>query len=218
LSSMNAEFDGILETLLPLDLNKYVWITGNPIDLDHKFTVVRGVTSLSPESRARVYVSGPQGVVVNMGLKRLAGTAGHAHPGGPAGNATPSRVSLSTPYPQNVSVEFVAPIASGIIEMQAVVDGSAQNLSSHKFKVKVPNLHPLSSSNSLVLVGSTGAHPDNHYGTTSLNSKLRQLSVMFFNKFGIPIYVNDMSLEWGGLFDIAGHWSSPHLTHRAHNI
>jgi hypothetical protein len=29
-----------------------------------------------------------------------------------------------------------------------------------------------------------------------------------------PIYVSDISLPWGGLFDISGDWAPPHVTHR----
>jgi hypothetical protein len=31
---------------------------------------------------------------------------------------------------------------------------------------------------------------------------------------GEIIYINDMSLPYGGLFDIQGNWRPPHVTHR----
>lgn len=32
------------------------------------------------------------------------------------------------------------------------------------------------------------------------------------------VYYNDMSLPYGGLFDIRGDWRNPHITHRNGNI
>ena len=44
--------------------------------------------------------------------------------------------------------------------------------------------------------------------------KLEDLAAAYYDEYGINLYVNDMSLIEGGLFDIKGNWKTPHVTHR----
>jgi hypothetical protein len=70
------------------------------------------------------------------------------------------------------------------------------------------------------LVGSQGfPHPFNHYGTFNAVYKVQQICEAFYNQTGgIQAGVNDMSIPWGGLFDIGppygSLWQSPHAAHR----
>jgi hypothetical protein len=80
--------------------------------------------------------------------------------------------------------------------------------------VTVPNLIMLNNSTSIKLIGATTTHPQNHYGTRGLVSALKSLGADFYEKFGKPLMVNDMSLLNGGLFDINGDWTTPHVEHR----
>lgn len=74
------------------------------------------------------------------------------------------------------------------------------------------------------LVGSTGVHPGNHYGTASTVALLQDIMRRFRQDTSITGHVNDMSLVWGGKFDFyrpnssLGCWSDqhscPHSEHR----
>jgi len=65
------------------------------------------------------------------------------------------------------------------------------------------------------LIGVTDTHSDNHYGTVSMNGSLVSLADSYANAFpGQRLAYNDMSLEYGGLFDINGTWAPPHSSHR----
>jgi len=82
--------------------------------------------------------------------------------------------------------------------------------------VLVPGLEVLTAGSGYNLVGETDAHPYNHYGTPQMNKSLINLATNY--NLSCPkadtLYYNDMSLEWGGLFDINGNWKAPHTTHR----
>lgn len=64
------------------------------------------------------------------------------------------------------------------------------------------------------LVGSNSKHPGNHWGTSALNTLLRNVGSDFYKKYKQAIFVNDMSLQYGGLFDINGNWKPEHHEHR----
>jgi len=73
------------------------------------------------------------------------------------------------------------------------------------------------------LIGGTAKHhgppkntPDNnHFATTTTNVKITNLLTLYNQNYGAGLYVNDMSLPKGGLFDVGvTRWSSPHLSHR----
>lgn len=68
------------------------------------------------------------------------------------------------------------------------------------------------------LVGDTPQHPQNHNGTLNVNSRMGDIAQQFYQQTSIRIRINDMSLNWGGLFDIGRpygvFWQSPHNEHR----
>ncbi len=66
-------------------------------------------------------------------------------------------------------------------------------------------------------------HPANHFGLVSMNTRLGRLADRFAEIFpGESLGYNDMSLVWGGLFDLYGSrscpectaWKPPHFEHR----
>lgn len=67
-------------------------------------------------------------------------------------------------------------------------------------------------------IGATAQHADNHYGTEEMIDALVALAVNYDDETGQRLRVNDMSLPWGGLFDIgatpAALWRTPHGGHR----
>jgi hypothetical protein len=62
--------------------------------------------------------------------------------------------------------------------------------------------------------GVTSKHIENHYGTPSTKTRIAAMATDYFGETGIAIGVNDMSLSYGGLFDIYNNWSTPHSLHR----
>lgn len=66
--------------------------------------------------------------------------------------------------------------------------------------------------------GDTADHPTNHFASGELHVFVRKMAT-YYNLLAPDavkgtIGVNDMSLEHGGLFDIAGGWSPSHVRHR----
>ena len=66
--------------------------------------------------------------------------------------------------------------------------------------------------------GATGDHGSNHHGTPELHHMVREMALMYNieadDAVKGSIGLNDMSLELGGVFDIAGAWERPHSRHR----
>ena len=81
-------------------------------------------------------------------------------------------------------------------------------------RVIVAKLEDIGTSPDFVLIGSTSIHSDNHRGAPDVNRALRQIAGEYRAATGQPLYFNDMSLPWGGLFDISGQWQPPHQEHR----
>jgi len=70
----------------------------------------------------------------------------------------------------------------------------------------------------LYLTGATTPHPSNHYGSPELNDYIRILGAKYFVHWPPgqrgQLGINDMSLVFGGLFDVCGRWTVPHQRHR----
>ena len=65
-----------------------------------------------------------------------------------------------------------------------------------------------------ILVGSTLSHPSNHYGVPEFVSVIRDLAKKYKELYGGRLRINDISLIYGGIFDINGDWRPPHKEHR----
>ncbi|MDD4004513.1 MAG: hypothetical protein PHW69_04835 [Elusimicrobiaceae bacterium] len=82
-------------------------------------------------------------------------------------------------------------------------------------KVRVPDLKELKPSKYYNLIGSNLDHPENHFGTQAMNDALTQIAKDWKKtcpKAGV-LDINDMSLPWGGRFDIRDDWLEPHRGH-----
>jgi hypothetical protein len=113
-----------------------------------------------------------------------------------------------TYHPSEVSgKETVTAEASGFPKAEA------------KVIVQVPGLRqmPASGLGAWQLTGARPQHPGNHYGTPETVTRIAAMATDYFELYGESIGVNDMSLEWGGLFDIGGNWAPPHAGHRIGN-
>jgi hypothetical protein len=61
----------------------------------------------------------------------------------------------------------------------------------------------------------TSQHTRNHYGTAALIGAIQNIAAAYDSlNPGIRLRINDMSLEFGGLFDKDNNWQVPHGEHR----
>ena len=60
----------------------------------------------------------------------------------------------------------------------------------------------------------TSRHFENHFGRPLLILVVEGIAHRMFRETGILLRVNDMSLQFGGLFDIDNDWRTPHRGHR----
>lgn len=66
------------------------------------------------------------------------------------------------------------------------------------------------------LVGATTHHPINHFAKPQTIDLIKEIAWQYHAKFPAAevLNVNDISLKWGGLFDISGAWTMLHEFHR----
>lgn len=81
-------------------------------------------------------------------------------------------------------------------------------------RVIIPGLQELGPSPDYALIGQTGRHPSNHWATPAAAQSLQAIAREYRQATGDRLYLNDMSLSLGGLFDIGGQWGPPHHEHR----
>ncbi|MHB0996464.1 MAG: hypothetical protein ACYC2I_08860 [Elusimicrobiales bacterium] len=84
-------------------------------------------------------------------------------------------------------------------------------------EMKVPNLKELTKGPGYDLVGaSVTLHQKNHFGTEAMNTAVKKLATDYHSACSgaKSLSYNDMSLVWGGLYDIKGNWATPHKAHR----
>lgn len=163
-----------------------------------------------PGGSKRWYVQGAPGTRWEVRLTREENSGGHAHSGGPTGTASPS--SGVIPAAGTMPFVYKAPLASGRIRLNTFFsDGTVDT---DFMIVRVPGLQELLSSESIRLIGKTSIHPSNHFGHPALLAGVRKLASAFYEQFNRQLQVNDISLEWGGIFDLSADWTGPHHEHR----
>ncbi|MFA5832451.1 MAG: penicillin-insensitive murein endopeptidase [Bacteroidota bacterium] len=83
--------------------------------------------------------------------------------------------------------------------------------------VKVPGLTELTSGSHYDLIGANAGgshHNKNHYGKANLINTLKTIADTAYSKKSYRLRFNDMSLIYGGPFDINNNWDTPHQNHR----
>lgn len=92
-----------------------------------------------------------------------------------------------------------------------------------KIAAWIPDLVGIGSGRGFTLTGALPQHPSNHFGLPEVNGRLVQLADYYATDPTREILAyNDMSLVWGGLFDIGPtpdfpnglFWQPPHDEHR----
>jgi hypothetical protein len=172
----------------------------------------RETLSVGPGKQITWYTSGPPGNEVTISLERIENSGGHLHAGGPIGSANPSVFVLGPTYPQNVPVIYTAPDAAGTVNIISHFSNGTVLVNFNN--IAISGLVQVTASDGITLTGATPTHPQNHFGTPTLVSKIRQLAQSFRAKFGKDLFINDMSLPGGGLYDFHNDWTAPHKTHR----
>jgi hypothetical protein len=185
------------------------------------------ITSLAPAATvalvARVVDQNGQlvpNVNVRLEATAVANSGGHDHhdanrPNGSLGGSggTPNVVTGNTGTTGFV-FGFTAAEISGSHEIAATCTDCTPD-GPNTVRVMVSGLQELGPGADYDLVGDTTPHPRNHYGTASLIASLRILAQAYAQAFpGNRLAYNDMSLEFGGLFDIRADWRPPHRSHR----
>lgn len=176
--------------------------TGN----DNKTTSTIMVTATNPP---------PEGCTVNFKVEPVENSGGHSHGGNrPKGTVTPTTLTIPAGSLEPVYALYSSSDVSGQEKIIVEVNGSKAD--EKMVEVKVPDLMPLDSLSWYNLTGSTSSHSANHYGTNSTKVAVYNMASDYWNEALVRLGINDMSLPWGGLFDINGNWSSSpgHSLHR----
>ena len=94
--------------------------------------------------------------------------------------------------------------------------GGCSGTQKDEIYIKIENLVELEPGLGYVLVGSTQTHPYNHYVVPEFKKDLENIGKDWKKSCpkSDPLYYNDASLPWGGLFDININWAQPHIGHR----
>ena len=58
------------------------------------------------------------------------------------------------------------------------------------------------------------AHPTTDWGDWQFLYELKKMAKLWYEKFGRPLVINDISLPYGGLLDVNINWKRPHGSHR----
>ncbi|MBI4824627.1 MAG: putative metal-binding motif-containing protein, partial [Nitrospirae bacterium] len=158
------------------------------------------------------------GCTVNLSVEPVDNSGGHLHDGNRkahSGGLSTDSVTITNIEPVK-HVKYTSGEVSGTEKIIAeLVGGSKEEFS---IDVKVPyDLYSMPGGN-YRLTGWTTFHQMNHYGTYYTVVNTRLIAEDFYRQSKATLGINDMSLEWGGLFDIGppqgSYWSPPHKSHR----
>jgi hypothetical protein len=156
---------------------------------------------------------------VCLKIKTDVSVSGHIHPAPDlpfTGN--PACVS-NIPGGEKISWYVKVPEYSGNFTFTATGYGSCYGTTSQILTVKIQGLMNMPEGYGYQLVGSTRTHPNNHYLQPNNIGALQNIAREYKIEFPDDpnLFYNDMSLVWGGLFDINNNWQPDHKTHRLGN-
>jgi hypothetical protein len=178
---------------------------------------------------------------VEIKSSAVEGSGGHSHIGNrPTGRFIDGKyelISLSKASGQIIQTCYQASICGGEEYVSARIFGLTPAIAdSHLVVVRVPGLINFAniSSDNWRITGNIGPtsykkcrgteihHPDSHYGTYNTITQLQNAIQDFYDWSGseegggkyLALGINDMSLIYGGLFDICSDWLPDHKSHR----
>jgi hypothetical protein len=154
------------------------------------------------------------GCNINFNVEPVSYSGRHSHHNSdrPKGTVTPDSISFSQGEIGAQSAKYKSSEVAGEEKIKIKVNNKDTNET--MVQVKVPGFFELGAGDGYVLIGQTNTHPTNHYGTENTLSSLLDIADAYLEKEKGTLRINDISLEWGGLFDIKANWSSPHKSHR----
>lgn len=175
------------------------------------------------------------GCDIRLRIEPVEGTGGHDH----IGNRNSHIGSLSSNFvlfvegETDTSVEYTSGVVAGTEKILAeLMDASGNVMSTRTISidVKVPGLEPLSGGYTYNLTGNSGQtttgscyghaieHAGNHYGQLYTIGYVTSIALDYYVETNQKLGINDMSLMWGGLFDICGNWTPPHTLYYGHPV
>ncbi len=154
------------------------------------------------------------GCNISFNVEPVAYSGGHNHhdADSPKGTIAPNSISFSEGDVGSKSAKYKSSEVSG--EEKIKVKVNDKDTSETIIHVRVPGFFELGAGDGYALIGQTTTHPANHYGTENALYSLLDLADAFSETGKGTLRINDISLIWGGLFDIKANWSSPHKSHR----
>ncbi|GIV17625.1 MAG: hypothetical protein KatS3mg022_3060 [Armatimonadota bacterium] len=179
----------------------------------------------SSETRGTVFVvadnSPAMPLSIYVSVQPLQYSGGHQHHSSrPAGTCTPWQGILVGGW----STTYVASTISGEEQIRVIPSASfpfnpQPQTPAGRVRVRVPNLQDLSPGEGYTLVGITATHQSNHWAASDVITNLQSIARDFRIECGsqsgyLALNYNDISLIWGGLFDIRADWTPPHHEHR----
>ena len=181
------------------------------------------------------------GASVTVQAEWVPGSGAHAH-GGSGDGSVPlaqlgSLTDLATGLSQNgvvtattdaagrARVQYRAPEFGGLVLLRAAAEIDGERVETEaEVTVRVPDLQLLPRSTEYEKVGGTSNHQgppsfpndENHWAHPDVLAGLQQIAREWLTlaPSQAPLTINDVSLPWGGRFDIAGRWDGSHSTHR----
>ena len=183
--------------------------TGRP-DADSQATITISTSNVA------------EGTAVSFQLQSV-NDGGHVGHTGvrPLGEVTPENVSIDG---EGVaSAQFTASHFGGDIRIIATVGDLSKN---KIIQVRVPDLKRVTAGDGYEMAGPTSEHPVGWYATSSTKTNLESIGKAYKEKYdteentgfeGELLRYNDMSLIYGGKFDLDGDWCTD-SDHRAHRV
>lgn len=158
----------------------------------------------------------PDGCTINLKVEPVENSGGHNHNGNrPKGTLDHDTIIIPGSTSIVESVKYTSSEVAG--EEKVIAEVNVKKVGEAIIYVKVTDLYSMPGGN-YRFTGQRTAHPDNHYGRYYTVVNTRLLSEKFYKWFIAMLGINDMSLKWGGLFDIGppdgSFWSPPHSSHR----
>jgi hypothetical protein len=160
--------------------------------------------------------------------------SGHLHTNvsvAPAGSfedpsAAQSTLTCTTDVTGSCQLNYIAPEVGGNYQITATATGISSLSDTKPITVQLA-LGTLLGGGDVVLTGNSGnttyagcpgtpiLHSNNHNGIDDMVINVGSMAVGYYLQQGVRLGINDMSLPWGGLFDICNNWATPHSMHRS---
>jgi len=166
---------------------------------------------------------------IELRIEFILGTGGHDHTTAPNDSLlgtlentitnTTAQGSIRGITNENGEISFSYTASEIGGQMQFEVRSLSQlNMETDTLQIRVPNLIAFEGIGDYELTGQTDVHSSNHFiaNQAALDALLEasaDFSIADWNETGM-MRINDLSLEYGGIFDISGQWEGPHDSHR----